>query len=357
MSFRWFRTCLSTGILLFFFYFTSHGQDAFKDQEIKDSIVYSIQWKGQYPEPVEFEETERKGIAKFLFGEQKRKRQRENSRWFNNLLFGEKPGALVKPMSVLALNPDTFWIADQGTGSFIEVKNMIGEVIKFRNPTINNLPSIVSSCFLPGNKILFTDSQLNKIYQFVPGEKHLQIINDSLILDQPTGIAYSSKQRIIWIAETGKHRLVMLNDKGEWIRSIGNRGTGPGEFNFPTYLWIDREGILYVVDAMNFRIQLFDSEGNFLTEFGEIGDASGYLSRPKGIATDSFGHIYLADALFHVVQVFDRSGQLLFILGSQGKDQGQFWMPTGLFIDEHNNIYVADSYNSRVQLFELILGE
>ncbi|MFC2116805.1 6-bladed beta-propeller, partial [Bacteroidota bacterium] len=233
----------------------------------------------------------------------------------------------------------------------------VGEIPRFRNKNIESMPSIVGSCFMSDNKILFTDSKLNKIFQFVPGTRNLQKLNDSLRLEQPTGIAYSIPNNEIWVVETKAHRIAILNEKGELIRTIGGRGNAPGKFNFPTYLWIDKTGMVYVVDAMNFRIQIFDRAGEYISSFGEIGDASGYFSRPKGIASDSYGNIYVADALFHVVQVFDRMGKLLYFLGSQGQEKEQFWLPTGIYIDDRNFIYIADSYNSRVQIFQLTIAD
>jgi DNA-binding beta-propeller fold protein YncE len=340
--------------------FLSEAQENLFDKSEKVDTNYSVRWLAQFPAVINKKETKQKqnSISKILLGKNNKETSSEkNKNWFTNLLFGKKPANLVKPMSVLAINPDTFWIADQGNGSIMQVFNGVGEITQFRNKNIHDLPSIVCSCFMSDGKILFTDSKLNKIFQFQPGNKELRILNDSILLEQPTGIAYSVVNKQIWVVETKMHRVTVLNEKGEIIKKIGSRGNAPGQFNFPTYIWIDNSGTIYVVDAMNFRIQLFDKDGEFISEFGEIGDATGYFSRPKGIATDSFGHIYIADALFHTVQIFDRTGKLLYVFGSKGQEKEQFWMPTGIYIDGSNFIYIADSYNSRVQVFQLTFGD
>ena len=312
----------------------------------QESNSYDIRWVSQYPT----------AKAENVSG-RKEKNSRRNNNWFTNLIFGKKPDNLVKPMSVVAISRDTFWVADQGNSSMLQVFQGEGEIIQFENMPVENIPSMVGSCFLPDHQILFTDSRLNKVFWFSPDNGELQILNDSLKLDQPTGIAYSIVNHQIWVVETSAHRIAILNDQGEFIRYIGGRGNAPGKFNFPTYIWIDAFGLAYVVDAMNFRVQIFDKEGEFISAFGEIGDASGYFSRPKGIACDSFGHIYVSDALFHVIQVFDKTGRLLHTFGSQGQGKEQFWMPTGIYIDQENYIYIADSYNSRVQVFQLTIGD
>jgi len=339
------RKLLLTGTLAFI-YMCSWGQEADPSVSNLEQANYDIRWVSQYPAT-----KEKKSSGK------KEKKTRRNTNWFTDLVFGKKPASLIKPMSIVALSPDAYWVADQGTGSILKVHNKQGETKQFKEMPIESLPSIVGSCFTSSGSILFTDSKLNQIFLMVPGSKNLQILNDSVHLEQPTGIAYSAVTNQVWVVETKAHRIAILNEQGEIIKHIGGRGNADGKFNFPTYIWIDEEGTAYVVDAMNFRVQIFDTEGEFISSFGEIGDSSGYFSRPKGIATDSFGHIYVSDALFNVIQVFDRAGQLLYTFGSQGQEKEQFWMPTGIYIDKDNFIYIADSYNSRIQVFQLIPGD
>jgi len=134
------------------------------------------------------------------------------------------------------------------------------------------------------------------------------------------------------------------------LQTIGRRGTGPGEFNYPTALTLSR-GQLYVVDAMNFRIQALTPDGQFVRSFGQLGNRTGTMNRPKGIAADSDGHLYVVDALFETVQVFDPEGRLLYYFGATGRGPGEFVLPAGIYIGPRDTIYVADSYNRRVQVF------
>jgi sugar lactone lactonase YvrE len=272
----------------------------------------------------------------------------------NAVVFGIKPRVLCNPVSVLATNLDDYWVLDQGGNTIFRVEEELGEIPQPVHKTDLPLSSLVGICSGPNSSILFTDSKAAKIYEILPGNKKLKIFNDTLTLDQPTGIAYSAQRKEIWVVETKAHRIAILNEKGDLIRRIGKRGNAPGEFNYPTHIWIDKKGFAYITDALNFRIQVMDSEGKVVSVFGEAGDGSGFMARPKGIATDSFGNIYVVDALFHVVQVFDIKGNFLYKFGNQGHANGEFWMPNGIFVDEKNYIYVADTYNSRVQIFQLI---
>lgn len=277
------------------------------------------------------------------------------NRRFLDFVLGKKNSLpLTKPVNVVAKNRDEYWVLDQANGMIFHIDRKVGDIPHVRGRQFLRFPSLVGFCSLPGDKMLFTDSYLNKIFAYDPGKKEIRILNDSTAFDQPTGIAYSGVNHEIWVVETKLHSISVLDEEGRRKKTIGKRGTGPGEFNYPTSIWIDKSGNAYVVDALNFRVQIFDKEGKLISVFGKNGDGGGNFARPKGIATDSYGNIYIADALFNAVQVFDLSGNFLYTFGSQGQDKGEFWMPCGIYIDDEDFIYIADSYNSKVQVFQFI---
>ncbi len=274
--------------------------------------------------------------------------------WLKRLILGKDDmTSIQKPVEVIAFNPENCMIFEQGNGTLFAVEQDKIKIPKLLRKNERYFPSLVGACLLPDNSILFTDSKLNKIFSLSEDRNTLRELNARLELSQPTGIAYSQKNNQIWVVETGKHQICILDTHGKPVKTIGQRGTDTGEFNFPTSLWIDRKGHAYVVDALNYRVQIFDAEGHFINMFGENGNGTGFLARPKGVATDSYGHIYVVDALFHTVQIFDKSGNFLYRFGNQGRDTAEFWMPSGIYIDKANYIYVADSYNSRIQIFKL----
>lgn len=273
---------------------------------------------------------------------------------FKDFILGRKDlPEIKKPVSVIANSPDTFMIIDQANGVLFQIQNLKYEIPRHLRKKFVDFTSLVGSCFIPGGEILFTDSHLNKIYRITSQQKDLLPFSDSTKLIQPTGIAYNKATDQIWVLETGAHRIAIFDRKGNLIKRIGQRGSENLEFNFPTFIWIDKDGNIYIVDTLNFRIQILNKEGDFISSFGQIGDATGYFARPKGIATDSKGNIYVVDALFNCVQIFDKSGKFLYYFGNQGRGQQEFWMPSGIFIDKNDFIYIADSYNSRVQIFQL----
>jgi DNA-binding beta-propeller fold protein YncE len=200
------------------------------------------------------------------------------------------------------------------------------------------------------NTLYVADSALSEVVAFDTGGKLLFEINHDL--GRPSGLVILGDK--LFVTDVEQHCVVAFDLRGRKLSTFGKRGTGSGEFNFPTHASTDRHGQLLITDAMNSRVQIFDADGNFRGEIGGAGDTSGNFGRPKGVAVDSFGHIYVADAVFDNIQVFDFSGRLLLNLGETGSGAGQFGLPNGVAIGADNQIYVADSYNHRVQVFKYI---
>ena len=167
---------------------------------------------------------------------------------------------------------------------------------------------------------------------------------------RPTGIAIDSAAQRIYVSDTLRDKIFVLDMQGGVRQTIGKAGAGNGEFAFPTELRLYGDELV-VVDAMNFRVQVLDRSGQFRYAIGHEGETTGTLFRPKGIGRDSEGNLYIVDAAFETVQVFDREGHILYYFGETGQGPEQFQLPSGLYIDGGDRIYVADSFNHRVQVF------
>ncbi|MCK4340663.1 MAG: 6-bladed beta-propeller [Phycisphaerae bacterium] len=179
-------------------------------------------------------------------------------------------------------------------------------------------------------------------------------------LEAPTGAAWDARQGQFWVVDAAAHACFAWR-QGEVVRRLGQRGSGPGQFNFPSAVtWHPLAGLV-VADAMNFRVQVIDDagrEGEAPTEprviFGRKGDAAGDFARPRSVAVDSDGHIYVLDNQFENVQIFNGEGRLLMAFGRGGQGPGEFSLPSGITIDQQDRIWIADSYNRRVQVFQYL---
>jgi DNA-binding beta-propeller fold protein YncE len=271
-----------------------------------------------------------------------------------DVIFGASEARLIRPMAVLAVK-GVVYVADPGAKGVHRFDPGIERYDLITGPGGTELPSPVGLAQGSDGDIYVTDSQLAQVLVIRPGSKAAAPLPLPR-MTQPTGVAFDPATHRLIVVDTGAHHANVFDRDGTLHSRFGGRGTGNGEFNYPTLLWRDAQGRLYVTDSLNFRVQIFDPQGRFMSKFGHLGDGAGDNSRQKGVATDSWGHVYIVDALFNALQIFDRGGQLLLSVGSIGGDPGEFWLPAGIFIGDDDLIYIADSYNQRVQILRYIGG-
>jgi len=206
------------------------------------------------------------------------------------------------------------------------------------------------------NGILYvSDSRHNKVFGFNKNTDDLKLtIGGPGEFKNPSGMVYDDNLDRLYVADTQNHQVKVFDKDGRPLFTIGKRGSENGEFNFPSYLAMDRSGVLYVMDSFNFRVQMFDRDGRFLKKFGKLGDSSGYFSRPAGIGVDSDGNIYVVDTSFNNFQIFNNDGKLLLWVGNSGLRPGEFYLPSGMYVDQQDRIYVSDTFNKRVQVFQYL---
>lgn len=240
-----------------------------------------------------------------------------------------------------------------------------GEVLIFTEPVlrtvikvdlVNKTFSSESGLYYPVDcvrawgKIFISDSEAGQVFVFNENLKFLDSVD--IGFERPVGLCFSKKSRILFVVDSGAHVVHSYSENLKKIFSLGKRGTGDGEFNFPTFCHVDEDDILYVVDSMNFRVQYFNSsDGKFLGKFGCHGLISGCFANPKGISVDRDGNIYVVDSIFDIVQIFRKDGTLLAILGKRGREKGELLHPEDIHIDPSGKIYVANLYNNRIEVF------
>jgi DNA-binding beta-propeller fold protein YncE len=222
---------------------------------------------------------------------------------------------------------------------------------------LGELPSPVGIGVLPSGEILVSDSKLVSVELFDKKGRWVRSFVEPGRIARPAGVVVNGRKGEVYVADVRGHCLQVFDLAGAFLRKIGTRGEGEGEFNFPTHLALTPEGNLAVTDSMNFRIQVVTPDGRFVKSVGRMGQAPGQFSKPKGVAVDGAGRLMAVEGLYDGVEFFDAQGRFLFHLGGSGSEPGQFWLPGGLAFDPVENLFfVADSYNGRVQVFRLLSG-
>ncbi len=186
---------------------------------------------------------------------------------------------------------------------------------------------------------------------------------------QPTDVAWDSAGNIYITDGYVNSRVAKYDKNGDWVKSWGTKGNGPGQFSTPHTIAIDRDNNIYVGDRANRRIQVFDTEGKFLRMFtidvqpdpktravngatptgarlaAVIGAPNSICIPPGGSQVMFVGESTYPGRLFKV----SLDGKVLGVIGRSGRQIKQFSGGHQLACPSENDVYVAESSNWRVQ--------
>lgn len=167
----------------------------------------------------------------------------------------------------------------------------------------------------------------------------------------PHGI-FVGRDHHVWLAEGISQSGVVSNviheytADGKLLRTMGMRGASGATndlFNGVSDVLVAPDGSIFVADGhsdkTNNRILKYDHNGKFLLSWGKLGSGPGEFNAPHGLAMDKEGRLYVADRSNSRIQIFDQMGKFL-------GEWRQFGRPSGLFITKDDVIYVADSLSS-----------
>jgi sugar lactone lactonase YvrE len=88
---------------------------------------------------------------------------------------------------------------------------------------------------------------------------------------RPTDIGWDPAGNIFISDGYGNSRVVKYDKDGRFIKSVGERGSAPAQFNLPHTLAVDAQGLVYVGDRTNRRIQVLNNDLTFKTQYTNVG--------------------------------------------------------------------------------------
>ena len=224
-------------------------------------------------------------------------------------------GLIAFAHSILLDADDNVWLVDRDHG----------QVMKFTSKG-NLLMSIGTKDYRSDTGADPTDSS---------GSAYKGVTHGGEPFNLPAGIALAPSGDIFIADGYGNCRVHRFSSEGELKLSWGKPGDGPGEFNLPHGIWIDRHGRVLVADRENDRVQVFTQEGEHIATW----------------ATDLIG-----PALFYVddedtVYIPEHNGGFISILTLEGERLARWGSELhrschGIWVDSHKDIYVAQAGSS-----------
>jgi len=193
----------------------------------------------------------------------------------------------------------------------------------------------------PEGKTLFTLGVPGEPKPYMAGEPFHQCTHTAL---SPRGDIYVSDGY-------GNAHVHKFDPKGRLLKSWGEPGTGPGQFNIPHNVCCDSDGWVYVADRENHRVQVFDGEGRYETSWHNLHRPCGMC---MGAGKDPLCYIGETGPGMAVnrhvpnigprVSILTAKGELLARFGDNGAGAAphQFISPHGMAVDSRGDIYVGE---------------
>ncbi len=233
-----------------------------------------------------------------------------------------QPQTLFRPFTIAADAQGRLLITDPGAGVVHLLDPARNKHRVLQGPSRERFLSPIGLDFDAAGNIYVSDSILGKIFVFDKDGRFRRFLGDvpgEGFFKRPTGLAVDRATHRLYLTDTLRHKVYVLDPEGKVERARGRRGSGPGEFNFPTAIAL-AENRVFVLDAMNFRVQVFTSTGEYISSFGRPANEPGGFFRPKGLATDARNKlVFVVDAMFEVIQAFTFEGDLVMATAPLGR--------------------------------------
>lgn len=133
----------------------------------------------------------------------------------------------------------------------------------------------------PQGNVWVVDAPAHVIYKMNPQGRTIMTLgtkgkagNTQSSFYMPTDIAFAPTGELVVADGYGNARIMRFSAEGKFLGQFGSRGNGPGQFQLPHNLVIDKQGLIYVSDRENQRVEIFDAQGKYLREWKNVGSLS-----------------------------------------------------------------------------------
>ena len=245
-----------------------------------------------------------------------------------------------------------------------------------KSPGELNNPSALAIHYDTGN-IYIADLSNHRVQVFSCNGNYVFMFSEKM--SQPINICVY--QNRVFVAQLSGHCINLYELEGELIKSVGSKGSGEAQFNFPLGIDVcDRNKNIYVCDCDNQRVQILTEELKYHSMLKNdlmkqpldvkvtrdrvmvlagsdpcmfvfnsdhvltnrlITRGFGEQANPYCFDIDREYNIIMSDIINHCVYVFNQEGEQIHKFGKEGQGIGEFYVPWGIALDNTGRIVVV----------------
>jgi hypothetical protein len=183
---------------------------------------------------------------------------------------------------------------------------------------------------------------------------------DEEMIAQVTFFAVDENESI-YALDWKANNIKVFDRNGQFVRTIGKQGQGPGEINFPSGLLITPENELMVEDAGNRRLAYFTLEGEFIRNVS-VADKTSLTNLVMDNNGNVLGRQFIIDEgdMSFEIRKFDKDLNSLFTIESipftfrdpQKDKMNPFNFVQIYFFDAEGQIYYGNPKEYEIKIFD-----
>ena len=183
-------------------------------------------------------------------------------------------------------------------------------------------------------------------------------VEDDYIMSDIRDIA-KDKNDNLYTVSAWNSRIKKFDKNGKYIKTIGRKGNGPGEFNLPSSIEIDENGNIFVLNSIGNLVILLNHNGKEIKRFNVKSVNKMRILSNEKIIFEAFGKNSMSPDAQPLFYIYDFNGYLLYTLGkmtvvaNDGKNALFELYPGVKFeIDKESNIYCSYEYKNKIEKWD-----